>query len=242
MNYLISGQSGFIGNAITKYLESKGCVVFNIPRNYSIEELVEYFNDKNPDCIIHLATYGNHYNSQKDYKQMIDTNIIGTYNLLEAARIINCKSFYNFTASVVCGDFFYTTKYCAEILASKYGAVNIRPYSVYGPGEAKHKLIPTVINHLVTGEQMEVDCSATHAWIFIKDLVEAIFKGETELGDGIKRTNKEIIEILETISGKTLNYIDKRYHNYDNNNWVAPKGVCYTNLYDGLKETYEYYS
>jgi nucleoside-diphosphate-sugar epimerase len=242
MKYCISGSSGFIGQAISKYLLNRGDHVYDIFRYLTVDELINYFKTTQPDCIIHLATYGNHYNSQTDLKKMIDVNIIGTYNLLEAAKAVNCSLFYNFIASTISGEFFYTTKYCAEVLAEKYGAINVRPYSVYGPGEAQHKFIPTVIHHLNSNTIMEVDEEATHAWIFIDDLVEAFFAGETELGGGRKITNKEIIEILENISGKKLNYINRKIRSYDNNDWKAPKGICYTGIYEGLKRTYEYFT
>jgi nucleoside-diphosphate-sugar epimerase len=240
MNYCISGRSGFIGQAISNYLLKKGDSVYTIQRSQSIDELRKFFRIIQPDCIIHLATYGNHYERQKDFKQMIDTNIIGTYNLL-AATPNGCK-FYNFTASVISGEFYYTTKRCAEVMAEKCGAINVRPYSVYGPGEAKSKFIPTVIDHLNSGEFMEVDESASHAWIYIDDLVRAFFEGETELGGPSKITNQEIIAILESITNKKLNYVSRRVRNYDNDNWTAPEGVCYTRLSEGLMKTYEYYT
>jgi len=240
MNYCISGRSGFIGQAIVKYLLTRGDFVYGIPRLETINELVSYFDLTHPDYIIHLATYGNHYDKQKDLKQMIDTNIIGTYNLLEAAK--DCKKFYNITASIISGEFYYTTKRCAEVLAEHYNnVVNVRVYSAYGPGEAKHKFIPQVIDCLNSGQRMIVDEGATHAWIYIDDLVRALFEGETELGGNSRITNMEIVLMLEHISGKKLNYISGKVRNYDNDNWTTPDGVCFTSLYEGLKRTYEYY-
>ena len=242
MNYLISGRSGFIGQSISKYLLNKKETIFEIPRDLSINELIQYFKIYKPDYIMHLATYGNHYDSQKDFRQMVETNIIGTYNLLEAAKTTDCKLFYNFTATAISGDLYYITKYCAEMMVKKYDKViNIRIYSVYGPGEARHKFIPKVIECLNSGEQMIIDEKATHAWIFIDDLIKALFKGQTELGGRVKTANEDIVWILEKISGKKLNYISGKLRSYDNDNWDAPEGICYTDIYEGLKRTYEYY-
>jgi nucleoside-diphosphate-sugar epimerase len=242
MNYCISGKSGFIGQAISKYLIDKGDTVYEIPRGLSIDYLFQWFRITKPDFIIHLATYGNHYDTQKDFRQMVDTNILGTYNLLEAAKTTNYKLFYNFTATSISGDLYYTTKHCAEIMAVKYKrVVNVKPYSVYGPGESKEKFIPRVIECLNSGENMIIDEAASHAWLYIDDLVRALFEGETELGGSSKITNQEIVLMLEQISGKKLNYIPGKVRNYDNDNWQAPKGVCYTSLHEGLKRTYEHY-
>ena len=86
---------------------------------------------------------------------------------------------------------------------------------------------------------MTLDESATHSWIFIDDLVKAVFAGETELGGGVKTSNIEIVRILEGISGKKLNYIPGKLRSYDTDDWTPPEGVCYTSLHDGLKQTYE---
>jgi nucleoside-diphosphate-sugar epimerase len=242
MNYCISGKSGFIGRSISRFLISSGHAVYSIPRNFTVEGLIRFFDLTKPDYIIHLATYGNHYNLQNDFRQMVETNIIGTYNLLEAAQKTHYKLFYNFTATQISGDLYYTTKLCAETMALKYKRViNVRPYSVYGPGEAKNKFIPRVIECLNSGEQMTIDEEASHAWIFIDDMVKALFEGETELGGSSKITNKEIVCMIEQISGKKLNYIPGKVRNYDKDSWMAPQGICYTNLYEGLKLTYEYY-
>lgn len=240
MNYYISGQSGFIGQAITRYLLKEKHHVFAIPREQSVYRLQSLFWFNNPDYIIHLATYGNHYD-QKDFYQMVETNIVATHNLLEAASTTNYKKFYNFTtSSVLLKDHTYysVTKLCGEQLASMYrDVVNVRPYSVYGPGEANHRFIPTVIDCLNSGREMVLDENANHAWIYIDDLVKALFAGETELG-GIFTSNKEIVSILEDISGKKLKYTPGSLRNYNCADVPAP-GICYTSLYEGLKKTYE---
>ena len=242
MNYYISGKSGFIGQAISRYLIQKEWtnVTLNIERGQSIGELIYHFRTVPPDYIIHTATYGNHYD-QKDFKQMVEANIIGTYNLLEAAKDFDYKTFYNFTtSSVLLKDktYYSITKQCGEQLSGMYkNVVNVRPYSVYGPGEASHRFIPTVINCLNTGKEMILDEQAVHAWIYIDDLVMALFAGETELG-GQFVCNKIIVDILETISGKKLKYTAGKLRDYNCGDVPAP-GICYTSLYDGLKKTYE---
>jgi len=243
MNYYISGQSGFLGTAITEYLRKKKEYVYTIPREQSIYQLQTLFWFIKPDYIIHLASYGNHYH-QKDFIQMVNTNIINTYNLLEAAKFYNYKLFYNIsTSSVILGNKtpYSITKFCSEQLAGMYkNVINIRPYSVYGPGEAKHRFIPTVISCLNSGSGMVLDKQAVHAWIFIDDFIEALFAGETKLG-GVFTSNKEIVLMLEDISGKKLKYKTDKLRSYNCGDVMAP-GICYTSLYEGLKRTYEYFT
>jgi len=243
MTYYISGQSGFLGQAITKYLRGENQIVLSIPRDQTIYQLRTLFWFNNPDYIIHLASYGNHYD-QKDFIKMVEANIINTYNIIEAADFYDYKLFYNIsTSSVMLKDQtqYSITKLCGEQLTGMYkNVVNVRPYSVYGPGEAEHRFIPTVINCLNSGKEMILDEQAAHAWIFIDDFIKALFAGETELG-GEFICNKIIVDILETISGKKLKYNPGKLRNYNCGDVPTP-GICYTSLYDGLKKTYEYFT
>jgi len=244
MNYYISGQSGFLGTAITKYL--KGESVFSIPRSQPIEGLMQLFYLNNPDVIIHLATYGNQY-YQKDFLEVVNANILGTYRLLEAAKEFNYKTFYNLSTSSVTffekPTYYSITKLCGEQLAGMYkNVINIRPYSIYGPGEQKHRFIPTVIDCLNSGSEMILDEKACHDWVYIDCAVEAIFAGATRIGTGIKTSNLEVVRMLEKILGKKLKYTSGTLRTYDNEDWVCKEGVKDIGLYEGLKRTYEYYA
>ena len=243
MNYFISGQSGFIGTAMTNHLLKKRELVYSIPRGQSIYQLRSLFWFNNPDYIIHLASYGNHYH-QKDFAETVNANILGTYNILEAARSFGYKLFYNVsTSSVILKNQtqYSITKYCGEQLAGMYkNVINIRPYSVYGPGEASHRFIPTVIRHLKSGKSMNLDKNACHDWIYIDDFIEAMLNGSTEIGTGIKTKNIEVVSMLEDISGMKLNYQPARLREYDNEEWVCPDGVNYKiDLFTGLKKMYD---
>jgi nucleoside-diphosphate-sugar epimerase len=244
MNYYISGQSGFLGTAITKYL--KGESVFSIARAQTIEGLMQLFYLNNPDVIIHLATYGNQY-YQKDFLEVVNANILGTYRLLEAAKEFNYKTFYNLSTSSVTffekPTYYSITKLCGEQLAGMYkNVINIRPYSIYGPGEQKHRFIPTVIDCLNSGSEMILDEKACHDWVYIDCAVEAIFAGATRIGTGIKTSNLEVVRMLEKILGKKLKYTSGTLRTYDNEDWVCKEGVKDIGLYEGLKRTYEYYA
>jgi nucleoside-diphosphate-sugar epimerase len=243
---LISGQSGFIGRALTKKLE-QDYIVIDIPRRLlkSTDELINLFTQYKPAYIFHLGAYGNHYH-QKDILETIETNIVGTYRMLMAAQMINYELFFNFSSSSVLlahKTLYSTSKLFCETMSSQFRNVkNIRPYSVYGPGEADHRFIPTVIRSLHSGEQMMLDTKATHDWIYIDDFITALLTGQSDIGSGIKTTNIEIVKALEKISGKNLNYKESRIRDYDNDNWVCAKGVPHISLIEGLRKTYEYYS
>lgn len=238
MNILVSGHSGFIGQAIDRWFN-----VTAIPRLNSIEAYSEFFQAHKPDEIIHLAAYGNHYD-QKDVRQTVEANIMNTYHILEALKDFSYKRFYNVSSSSVLlshQTWYSITKACAEKFAMFYpNVVNIRPYSVYGPGEAAHRFIPTVIRHLKSGECMKLDEFAVHDWIYVDDFIDALFDGKTEIGTGIATQNFTVVQFLEDISGLKLKYIPAHLRDYDNDNWKCPEPVNYRyNLYEGLKLVYD---
>jgi UDP-glucuronate 4-epimerase len=249
MKALISGMSGFIGQALKKRLESDGCTVIGVPRGF--DDTFPFSHIFDADYICHLAAYGNH-SYQNDISGMILSNILYTNELFSILENNKClKRFYNFSTSSVTLPVqtpYSITKKCAEEIAIYYKdtfnlpIVNIRPYSVYGIGEANHRFIPTVIKCLLSGEQMVLDENATHDWIFIESFIDALLSGHTEIGSGIKTTNKQVVELLEQISGKKLNYKPGKLRVYDNDNWVCPKGVPCISLKEGLEKTFEHYS
>jgi len=233
INY-ISGANGFIGKALAARLEN----VVPIKRN-----TIPTF--RQPFTIWHLGAYGNHY-SQRNIEETLITNINWTAALmLAASKSPNCQAFYNFSTSSVTlptQTLYSATKLVTEQLAKAYGFTNIRPYSVYGPGEAAHRFIPTVIRHLQTGEMLNVDYEARHDWIYIDDFITALIGGKTEIGSGKQYTNAFIVGTLQSISGKSFPSKPCQLRNYDTDEWICSKPVQCRTIREGLKQTYEYFT
>lgn len=227
----VSGKGGFIGKHILKHLQG--------------EEIVETMTR---GCtVVHLAAYGNHY-FQTEADKIIQANILDLKTLIDEAQFLGVEKFYNISTSSVTlpvQTMYSASKLFGETFINSLNDerfVNVRPYSVYGEGEAEHRFIPTVIRHLQSGEKMKLDPLATHDWIFAEDFVKAMFDGYKEIGTGISYSNMQIVEMLELISGKKLNFEETRMRNYDNFNWVCKKGVPHRYIYEGLKQTYDFYT
>ena len=111
LKILITGGSGFIGSALAKLAISLGHKVINLDAltyagssknllnlednpNYFFEHkdivdlnsLEECFKEHMPDAVMHLAAESHVDRSIEDPAVFINTNIIGTFNLLEVSR------------------------------------------------------------------------------------------------------------------------------------------------------------
>lgn len=237
MKHYITGANGFIGKHVCEFL--KDHEVVKLKHNHWP------FEFDAGSTIVHLAAYGNHYD-QKDPQRIIQSNITTLRWLLEAFHRSDATKFYNVSTSSVTlpvQTMYSASKLFGECMVNSYNdkrMVNIRPYSVYGPGEAAHRFIPTVIRCLHTGEEMQLDPYATHDWIYVDDFISAMFNGVTEIGTGIQFTNLQVVRMLEQISGKELNYRTvKGLRDYDTDYWHCNQLNKYRPLFEGLKLTYE---
>mgnify|MGYP001575285658 FL=1 len=231
------------------------------------KDLQEFIRLQEPDYIFHLAAAGNHSN-QKDEQQIFEANVVGTWNMLMASKDVPYKLFVYFSTSSV--DLPYETFYsatkasCERIIKAfvneyEKPIVIVRPFSVYGPGEADFRFIPTVCRALITGEKMPLDPDPVHDWIYIDDVIEAILLiierrehigSIVEIGTEKQTKNIEIAVLLTIIANKELQYVfERNMRVYDSSSWKAdiselvlhkwePK---YT-LEEGLRKTYEWYT
>lgn len=229
--FFVTGRNGFIGRRVIDFLKGKE-IVQTMTRGCTV---------------VHLAAYGNHH-FQTEADKIIQANIADLKSLIDESLFLGVEKFYNISTSSVTlpvQTLYSASKLLGETLINSLKDerfVNVRPYSVYGEGEAAHRFIPTVIRHLKSGEQMPLDPYAVHDFIHVMDFVAAMFEGNKDIGSGVQTSNAAIVSILEEISGKKLNYYPAELRNYDTKNWVSPNPVPCRNLRDGLKQTYDYYN
>lgn len=275
---LTGSNTGFIGRHLAKKLK-KNRSKLNLLRQDEWQQLDKILKLFSPDRIFHLASFGNH-SFQKNLEQTLDVNIFKTFQLLNASKGLKISSFVLLGSSSEYGkknepmketdllepDTFYGASKAAATLLAKVWAKNfklpvviIRPFSIYGPGEADHRFIPTVIRSCLLKEPMDLDPSAVHDWLYVSDLIDGILllsdkasflKAQIiNLGSGIQTTNKEIVETIEMICGKKANIRNiGKTRSYDKVTWVADISLAKslgwkpkTNLFKGLAKTVKRY-
>ena len=232
MRLLITGGAGFIGSHVLRFLTSRypdytiTCAdaltyASNFELIADLENLSNYhfekvdITDKNSvdelfqkydfTHVLHLAAESHVDNSIKDPLAFAQTNVLGTLNLLEAARTYfkdqTCL-FYHISTDEVFGSlgetgssFTENTAYAprSPYSASKassdhflraYGETYGLPYIIsncsnnYGPGQHREKLIPTVIASVLSGKPIPIYGTGSNVrdWLYAEDHVKAIDK------------------------------------------------------------------
>lgn len=232
MRIYVSGSSGFLGSHLCKRFPKRNTTC--LPHKYlsSVEPLKKLFAEDPPDYIFHFAGYGN-MAQQTDEIEMIQGNTMCLMNLLMASKDYKYKSFINISSSSVYGvkkhpmhetnsldatSFYGVTKIASELLVKafveKYDkpVVNVRPFSVYGEGEAQFRLIPTLIRCLKKNEPITL-APGMHDWVYISDFIEALMiiqenidslKGKAiNIGTGVQYDNYEVFKKLCLLAGVT---------------------------------------
>jgi NDP-hexose 4,6-dehydratase len=158
----------------------------------SVRELVE-----GADVIYHLAAliaipYS--YSSPRSY---VDTNVLGTLNVLEAARELGTPRVVHTSTSEVYGTArtvpinedhplqgqspYSASKIGADKMAESYHlsfgipVTTLRPFNTYGPRQSSRAVIPTILSQLAAG-QREIhlgDLRPTRDFTFVEDTARA---------------------------------------------------------------------
>jgi nucleoside-diphosphate-sugar epimerase len=245
-----SGSNGFIGQAMQRlWKDNYDFVPISQELLYSPDNLAAFFKKEKPDIVIHAAAYGNHAN-QDNPAMTVFSNVISSFNMLYASLQTPYAKFIQFGSSSEYGrknyamgehdicdpETFYgasklSATYLARTFAKQYvkPIVIVRPFSVYGEGEAPHRFIPTAIRSLLKDEEMQLDTKASHDWIYIEDFISglalAIEKGTpgqiVNIGTGREVTNEYVITALQNVSNKKLKYTETKLRPNDSSKWSA---------------------
>ncbi len=228
---LITGAAGFIGSHVVRLFVNKytDYQVYNLDKltyagnlenlkdienkpNYTFikgdivdsDFILNLFNEHRFDGVIHLAAESHVDRSISNPTEFIFTNIVGTVNLLNAARHIwkdniTGKKFYHISTDEVygsLGDTGYFTEETAYNPHSPYSASKassdhlVRAYldtfglpvvisncsNNYGPNQFPEKLLPLFIHNIKTNKPLPVYGQGLNVrdWLYVEDHASAI--------------------------------------------------------------------
>lgn len=233
MVVLITGGTGFIGSHLTELLRKKKLKVisldhktFDVTRKNKLFEIVK---KNNIEYIIHLAAKTIVNKCVKNPSQALRTNIIGTVNVLEAARTIKNikgvivassdkaygKTKKSYTEnSELKGDHPYdVSKSSADLIAQAYfktyntPVVITRCGNVYGEGDGhKDRIIPGIIDAIVNNKILKIRSNGKYKrdYIYVKDVAEAYYfllkNFEKAKGQAFNISSHENYSVIELIN------------------------------------------
>ncbi|MEJ7813115.1 MAG: NAD-dependent epimerase/dehydratase family protein [Gemmatimonadaceae bacterium] len=150
--------------------------------------------DARPEWVFHLAVHGA-YPAQTDWRQMVETNMLGTMNVVTASLDAGAEVIVNTGSSSEYGykdhapderelvepnSYYAVTKVGATIfcryMAQARGAriPTLRLYSVYGPHEEPTRLVPRLIVNGLAGTLPPLaNPDTARDFVYVDDVVDA---------------------------------------------------------------------
>jgi UDP-glucuronate 4-epimerase len=226
MKLLVTGGAGFIGSHLVEALVSRGNTVsvidnFNdfydpaikrsniskFPRSVRVREIdlcdpaavMDTLAEQQLDAIVHLAARAGVRASVQSPELYLQTNVFGTFNLLEAARKSGVSRFIFASSSSVYGAArtlpfredqpilqtlspYASTKLAGEHLCSNYShlyglqVVCLRFFTVYGPRQRPDLSIHRFTHLIANGKPIEVygDGSAARDFTYVDDIIQGV--------------------------------------------------------------------
>ena len=228
MKIVITGAAGFIGSSLCLKLVNNNKVIgidnLSKDHNYFIKikryQLVKKnifkfykldINDQNklnfiisrfkPDCIIHLAANAGVRDSVDNPKKFITNNILGFFNIIDAAKNNNVRKFLYASSSSVYGlnqkipfkeslklnfapNIYAATKQSNEMIAKTYEylygypSIGLRFFSVYGPWGRPDMAVYKFTKYILKQNKLTVynNGKFRRDFTYIDDVVESIIK------------------------------------------------------------------
>ncbi len=224
MKLLVTGGAGFIGSNFIRYILAKypDYQIINLDKlTYAgnLENLKDIESDKryrfvkgdicdlrvvqtlakDVDCVVHFAAESHVDRSIADPFAFIDTNVKGTYALIQAAREAGHKRFVQVSTDEVYGDMrgrqkatessplapsspYSASKAAADMMVLTahrtydFPGMITRCTNNYGPYQYPEKIVPLFITNALEGKPLPIygDGQQIRDWLYVDDHCSAI--------------------------------------------------------------------
>jgi nucleoside-diphosphate-sugar epimerase len=210
MKILVTGSKGFIGTQLVPYLISLNNNVIGLDQyilsedNYIradisiLSELINIFKNNTFDLVIHLASECGIENCEEHIQKSMQTNLIGSYNIIALCKEYNIRLIY-FSTSEIYGDSLGDNKMIEDINANLLQPKNhyamqklfgekmvvkelknyiiVRPFMIYGVGENQNNyrsVISKFIKLSINNKKLPVHKNSYRSWLHINDFIFAL--------------------------------------------------------------------
>ncbi|MBI5087032.1 MAG: dTDP-glucose 4,6-dehydratase [Acidobacteria bacterium] len=226
MRVLVTGGAGFIGSAFVRLMlgEDRATRLVNLdkltyagnlenltpveadPRYRFVQGdicdtqlVLELLREEKPDAVVHFAAESHVDRSILGPGAFVETNVKGTFSLLEAARAVALPRFLHVSTDEVYGSIeephdadenyplrasspYSASKAASDLLALSYWTTFKLPVMVtrasnnYGPYQFPEKLIPLMISNALEGKPLPIygDGMQVRDWLYVDDHCRAI--------------------------------------------------------------------
>jgi dTDP-glucose 4,6-dehydratase len=259
MSLIITGAAGFIGSnllhnlidlydsdiIVIDYL-TDASDVDNVPEfvtlypvdiadRYVIDEI---FDKHRPEYVFHLAAESHVDNSIKDCIPFVETNVIGTINLMNSSLECGVKKFMHISTDEVYGSlreydssFTENTPYdpqnpysASKASSDHFVKAYVNTYNLpavitncsnnFGPRQSSEKFIPKAITNLLRGQKVTVygEGKEIRDWLYVQDHCEALIEvwKKGEIGENYNIGGGTELNNLAVVS-KIISYMKKDY-------------------------------
>lgn len=235
INVLITGADGFVGRHLASRIQHSSDLDL-VVQDRSAGDIAmagTWATFPAAKVLVHLAAKTFVPDSWEDPIGVFQTNLIGTINALEYCRVHSAKLI--FLSSYLYGPMqslpisedallhasnpYMLSKMSAEDICRLYvechgtEVIILRPFNIYGVGQDKKFLIPSMVHGALTSGKIVVnDLDPKRDYIYIDDVVNAIIAaiysvrrtGTYNIASGKSFSVKMIIEMIATIMGKSV--------------------------------------
>ena len=249
MPVLITGASGFLGSRLLARLAAAGeeCIALSrnphsLPSNARFlpadlrhaQQILDAVSSLRPRVIYHCAMTSGHPFSPAQRLESLQTAVLGTAALAEAAAASGVQRFV-FTGSFLAyrpqrralieSDPLepHSSRGAAKAAASlwlrqfalsqSFPAVELRVFSIYGPGEPARRFIPALLRASQQGTSLPLLPDPSHDFVHVDDVVDAALLAASQplapgavfnIAGGTAYTNQQVVEAASAALGRPI--------------------------------------
>ena len=240
IDFIVTGATGFIGSELLIQLRLYGLQVIGLSsKDGDVASVETWKNLPSARAVIHLAGRSYVPESWTNSSCFMDTNIVGSelalmYCRNHGAKFIMASAYlYGVPQHLpICehdevnpNNPYALSKYLAEQLAEfsyQYYHIPVtllRIFNVFGTGQRKEFLIPTIINQALKGKEIKLkNLEPRRDYIHVNDVVDALILASRlkdgynlfNIGSGKSYSVAEIVQIVQNILGTNLPVISQK--------------------------------